>query len=187
MKGIGAWLGSAATAAANLATSAYNALRKALDEHSPSRKSRKSGKNFDLGLGGGIKDNADYAIDAAESMSEGVLDALDVDKIGLTLAGINVPETMERINSAIDDKHFQVAERVIAITAAKERSESVRNRENSNFEFDYKRLAKELSNRPIYVSAQLNGRELVRETAIPMEQMLQENSKLKSMINGGRT
>ena len=120
-------------------------------------------------------------------MSEGVLDALDVDKIGLTLAGINVPETMERINSAIDDKHFQVAERVIAITAAKERSESVRNRENSNFEFDYKRLAKELSNRPIYVSAQLNGRELVRETAIPMEQMLQENSKLKSMINGGRT
>lgn len=93
VNGIGAWLGSAANAAANLAISAYNALRSALDEHSPSRKAKMSGKNFDLGFAGGIKDNEKEAIKAADSMAANTLDVLEgldvsaiADKMRFTVA-----------------------------------------------------------------------------------------------------
>ena len=46
--------------------SAYNALRNALTERSPSRKTKKSGKNFDLGFGLGIDENADVPVKSAE-------------------------------------------------------------------------------------------------------------------------
>lgn len=120
VKGIGDWLKSAAEAAANLALSAYNALKKALAEKSPSRKTKKSGKNFDLGLAVGVEENQKYAIAAAEELSENTLDAIDVDSISEKLSSIDVPAVMARVSAAVDDRHNAISERIIATVEAKQ-------------------------------------------------------------------
>lgn len=79
--GISSWLGEAARAAADLALSAWNSLRQALDEHSPSRKAKLSGKNFDLGFSGGILENKDHAVGAAEEVAFATMEALNMDDI----------------------------------------------------------------------------------------------------------
>lgn len=43
-----------------------------------------------------------------------------------------------------------------------------------------------LSNRPIIVSTAVDGREIARTTAVPMDYEIQRNKKLKTMLNGGR-
>lgn len=123
VRGIGAWLGDAAAAAASLASRAYNALRRTLDEHSPSRKSKKSGKNFDLGLAGGIEDNAKYAVSAAEGLAEDALGALDMSQARDKIKSIDIPEAMSRVYMAVEDRKERIAARMSSGIVAKENAE----------------------------------------------------------------
>lgn len=188
VQGIGAWLGKAASAAAELAISAYNALKHALDERSPSRKTKKSGKNFDLGLGIGIEKNKDYAISAASDLAERTLDALDMDAISAKLKDIDIPGTMARINLAIDDQQARVSDKVVSAAEAKERSNTAEliSALSKSMEIDYKQLGQEMSKRPIYLSAELDKRQVIKLLALPMDQEQQRNSNFKKMLNGGR-
>ena len=113
-------MGKAASAAANLAMTAWNALRNALEEHSPARKPKRSGKNFDLGFGVGIEENADVPVKAVEDMTARALDALDTDALQTKLQELDIPETMSRVYMAVDDKQNQVAANVAAAVKAQE-------------------------------------------------------------------
>ena len=66
--GISSMTSTVYTAAWNLGITAANALSSALDEHSPSKVTGKSGRNFGLGFIGGIEDEMSMARQAAESM-----------------------------------------------------------------------------------------------------------------------
>ena len=120
MRGIGAWLSNAASAAAELAVSAYNSLRKALDERSPSRKTKKSGKNFDLGLAVGIENNKKYAIRKAEELGNDTLEALDLSEVQEKMKGIDVSSVMDKVYMAFDDKKNRVADKMTSAVAMKE-------------------------------------------------------------------
>lgn len=190
VSGIGAWLGKAASAAAELAMSAYNALKSALLERSPSRKTKKSGKNFDLGLGVGIEENKDYAISAASDLAKSTLSALDMDSASLKLKmnEIDIPETMGRIYASIDDRHIRVSDKVVSAVESKERSGTADLVEalSKSVEIDYRRLGQEMSKRPIYLSAELDKREVIKLLAPSMDQEQRKNNNLKKMLNGGR-
>ena len=187
VNGIGSWIASAASKAVQLASGAYNAAKKWLDEHSPSKKTVKLGKWFSQGFGGGIDEDAKIAVKAAEEMAENTLDVLDMRSLSERLKDIDIPEVMSRVYMAVGDRQSQVAERVTAPLVAKEK---IRIAEESNanklFEFDYKRLERAMSKRPIYLSAEVNGREVVKMTAEPMNEKIEENNKLRSMLKGVR-
>ncbi len=186
VNGIGAWLGKAASAAANLALSAYNALRNALSEHSPSRKTKKSGKNFDLGLGIGIEENAKYAVASAEELSKDTLKAIDLEAVSEKLKKIDIPETMARVNMAVDDRQLKAVKRITGDALARDRSLTVEKSADSKvLDIDYKRLGQELSKRPVVVSVGIDKRQIVQTLATPMEQQIKENGNLKTMLSGG--
>lgn len=113
--GISSWLGEAARAAADLALSAWNSLRQALDEHSPSRKAKLSGKNFDLGFSGGILENKDRAVGAAEEVAFATMEALNMDDISrrmqetLALNKSRVAKSfrLESGNSFLNQQNFE--------------------------------------------------------------------------------
>ncbi len=113
--GISSWLGEAARAAADLALSAWNSLRQALDEHSPSRKAKLSGKNFDLGFSGGILENKDHAVGAAEEVAFATMEALNMDEISrrmqetLALNKSRVAKSfrLESGNSFLNQQNFE--------------------------------------------------------------------------------
>lgn len=130
VRGIGSWVRSAASAAAELASAAYNAVRRTLDEHSPSRKTKKSGKNFDLGLGGGIEDNADVAVQAAEKLSERTLSALDLETLQNKIKMLNIPETMATIQTTVNSQANRSAEKAIRAVKIKEDQLWKRNNES---------------------------------------------------------
>lgn len=125
--------------------SAYNALRNALSEHSPSRKAKKSGKNFDLGFGLGIEENAKTAISAAEELSKDTLDALDTDMIFDKLNNIDIPGTMARVHMAVEDRNEKVAEKVTASVAAHEKLMVGGNQNSSVTKEDMRRLLDDIS------------------------------------------
>ena len=183
--GIGAWLKSAADAAANLAISAYNSLKKALDEHSPSRKTKKSGKNFDLGLAYSVKDNADYAISAAEQLGEDTLEALDLDALYEKMKGIDTSEMMNRINLAVEDKQASVSDTVVAGVAAKERERTISNSDaQKTYEIDYKRLGKEMAKRPVVLVVNADKRKIATLMAKPIGEEQEADERLARMMKG---
>ena len=186
VSGIGAWLGRAASAAANLAMSAYNALRGALAERSPSRKAKKSGKNFDLGFGIGIEENAKAAVDSAKEMAEGALDAIDVDALSEKMRSMDVPDLIARMDLAVEDRQSKVVDKVVGAVIAKEKSGLVDEGRGGKLEIDYKRLGRELSKRPVIVSVEMDKREFIRVTAAEMERQIEENIFLKEMLKGKR-
>lgn len=186
VSGIGSWLGRAASAAANLAMSAYNALRGALAERSPSRKAKKSGKNFDLGFGIGIEENAKAAVDSARGMAEGVLDAIDVDALSEKMKSMDVPDLIARMDLAVEDRQSRVVDKVVGAVIAKEKSGLVDEGRGGKLEIDYKRLGRELSKRPVIVSVEMDKRVFVRATAAEMERQIEENVFLKEMLKGKR-
>lgn len=186
VSGIGAWLGRAASAAANLAMSAYNALRGALAERSSSRKAKKSGKNFDLGFGIGIEENAKAAVDSAKEMAEGALDAIDVDALSEKMRSMDVPDLIARMDLAVEDRQSRVVDKVVGAVIAKERSGLVDEGRGGKLEIDYKRLGRELSKRPVIVSVEMDKREFIRVTAAEMERQIEENIFLKEMLKGKR-
>lgn len=148
VRGIGAWLKDAADAAANLAISAYNALRKALDERSPSKKAKKSGKYFSQGFQIGIADGEKKAVSAAEDLAGNTLDALSMDGLAERMRDIDIPEMMASVYMAVDDKQAKVASNMTASVAAKENlawKERDADTSMSLSEEDIKRLASEFA------------------------------------------
>lgn len=193
VSGISSWLGRAATAAAELAMSAYNALRGALEEHSPSRKTKRSGKNFDLGYGGGIEENADVPIKAVEDMTARTLDALDTDALQAKLQELDIPETMSKVYMAVDDKQAQAAANMISAVKAQEDlawKERERNQTVRLSDADIERLAKEISKtvsqRPIVVESVINGRVAAKAIADPMSEELTNSAKFSELLKGNR-
>lgn len=186
VSGIGAWLGRAASAAANLAMSAYNALRGALAERSPSRKAKKSGKNFDLGFGIGIEENAKVAVDSAKEMAAGVLNAIDVDALSDKIKSMDVSELITRMDLAVEGRQSRIVDKVVGPVAAREKSGLVDVDRGGKLEIDYKRLGRELSKRPVIVSVEMDKREFIRATAAEMERQIEENIFLKEMLKGKR-
>lgn len=193
VSGIGKWLGRAASAAAELAMSAYNALRNALSERSPSRKTKNSGKNFDLGLGIGIDENADVPVKAVEDMTARTLDALDTDALQAKLQELDIPETMSKVYMAVDDKQAQAAANMISAVKAQEDlawKERERNQTLRLSDADIERLAKEISKtvsqRPIVVESVINGRVAAKAIADPMSEELTNSAKFSELLKGNR-
>ena len=165
--------------------SAYDALRNALSERSPSRKAKKSGRNFGLGFGLGIDENAAYAVSAAERLSEDALDAVDTDALREKLKGMDVQGLMDRFYCAVDDRNMRVSEKIVASVAEKERRDELSAK--VVVDIDYKRLALEMSKRPLYISTKVGDRELVNVLAVPMEERMRLNQVTKNMLNGRKS
>lgn len=68
---------SAVSAAVSVARKALSALNSALDEHSPSKETTKSGQFFTEGFVQGISKTADGAADAAESVAEEIIEGFN--------------------------------------------------------------------------------------------------------------
>ena len=79
--GIGSWIESAASKAAELAKSAWDSLTGWLDEHSPSRKTRKAGAFFSQGFSIGIEDEIKTASKASEKLADAAMKSLDMSAI----------------------------------------------------------------------------------------------------------
>lgn len=81
VNGINSWLSNASNAGFNLANSAYNAAKRALDEHSPSRKARKVGEFFGEGLALGIEDETKTVKKASENVAKTALSSINMQDI----------------------------------------------------------------------------------------------------------
>lgn len=86
--GIGSWIKGAASKAAEMAKAAYKAAKHALDEHSPSKLTRKLGRWFSEGFGLGIDDEAKSAVQSAEAVAEKAVSAIDAEAIADKLKGL---------------------------------------------------------------------------------------------------
>ena len=106
----------------------------------------------------------------------------------MKLKDIDIPGTMARINLAIDDQQTRVSDKVVSAAEAKERSNTAEliSALSKSMEIDYKQLGQEMSKRPIYLSAELDKRQVIKLLALPMDQEQQRNSNFKKMLNGGR-
>lgn len=189
VSGITGWIGDAISAGASLASSAFNAAKKWLDEHSPSKKTRKLGKWFSQGLSLGIEDETKCVVKAAESVSESALGALDMDSIMDKLKDVDIPETMMQVYAAMDDRQSIVADRIVAEIEGKEAMRSARNTQSDqkyNELLDAVKQMSKLAERPIITSVKIGEREIVRATAIPMQDAIQQNQKLERRLRGER-
>lgn len=189
VSGITGWIGDAISAGASLASSAFNAAKKWLDEHSPSKKTRKLGKWFSQGLSLGIEDETKCVVKAAESVSESALDALDMDSIMDKLKDVDVPETMMQVYAAMDDRQSIVADRIVAEIEGEDAMRSARNTQSDQKYNELLEAVKQMSKlaeRPIIISVKIGEREIVRATAIPMQDAIQQNQKLERRLRGER-
>ena len=90
--GIGSWIKGAASKAAEMAKAAYKAAKHALDEHSPSKLTRKLGRWFSEGFGLGIDDEAKSAVQSAEAVAEEAVSAIDTEAIADKLKGLSTAD-----------------------------------------------------------------------------------------------
>lgn len=189
VSGITGWIGRAVDAAASLASSALAKVKEVLNINSPSKETRKMGYSFDEGLEVGIKKHAKYAIAEAEELAENTLNALDMDSIMDKLKDVDVPETMMQVYAAMDDRQSIVADRIVAEIEGKEAMRSARNTQSDqkyNELLDAVKQMSKLAERPIITSVKIGEREIVRATAIPMQDAIQQNQKLERRLRGER-
>lgn len=123
-------IGNAVSAAASLASRALEAIKSKLDIHSPSKETAKLGKLFSKGLGVGIESEGKMVEESAKNISQTALDALNLDTIDLDglaekLKDIDIPETMMRVNMAVESRQEAVADKVIRGHVAADRMNSL--------------------------------------------------------------
>ena len=123
-------IGNAVSAAASLASNALAAIKSKLDIHSPSKKTKKSGKWFSQGFGIGIESEGRAVEESAKSISQTALDALTLDTIDLDglaekLKSIDIPETMMRVNMAVESRQETVADKIIRGHVVADRMDSL--------------------------------------------------------------
>lgn len=102
--GIGSWIKGAASKAAEMAKAAYKAAKHALDEHSPSKLTRKLGRWFSEGFGLGIDDEAKSAVQSAEAVAEEAVSAIDTEAIADKLKGLDLAEIMPQVYATVADQ-----------------------------------------------------------------------------------
>ena len=80
-EGIGSWVSGVVSKAEELVSGAYNAAKKWLDEHSPSRKTREIGEFFSQGFALGIQDDENMVRSASEDIANTALSSLNMSDI----------------------------------------------------------------------------------------------------------
>ena len=168
--GITGAAGAIVTAAKNAAKKALDAAKNFLGIHSPSTVFRDQvGKNMALGVGLGFEKNV-----PVDEISKSLDNAVDdirskAFKVGLNLITRSLNESAAsriRTGNGIDDDRIR------------------KTREEDKDPIDYKRLGREMGKRPIYVSAKLNDREVVKMTAKPMKEQMDNDEKIRKMLKG---
>ena len=113
---------SAVSAAVSVARKALSALNSALDEHSPSKETTKSGQFFTEGFVQGISQTADGAADAAASVAEEIIEGFN------GTLGIHSESTVAYQSAQWWNRGFQHAmkdERVKTVDEAKKTSDEI--------------------------------------------------------------
>lgn len=107
VSGISDWIEQAAGAAADLASRAYNAAKKWLDEHSPSRKTRKVGRFFSQGLALGIEDEEKMVKKSSENIAKIALNSADLTSVSQRMREVMALNS-SRISQGISRRNIQV-------------------------------------------------------------------------------
>ena len=168
--GITGAAGAIVTAAKNAAKKALDAAKNFLGIHSPSTVFRDQvGKNMALGVGLGFEKNV--PVDEISKSLDNAVDDIHSKafKVGLNSITRSLNESAAsriRTGNGIDDDRIRKA------------------REEDKDPIDYKRLGREMGKRPIYVSAKLNDREVVKMTAKPMKEQMDNDEKIRKMLKG---
>lgn len=168
--GITGAAGAIVTAAKNAAKKALDAAKNFLGIHSPSTVFRDQvGKNMALGMGLGFEKNVPI-FEISKSLDNAVDD-------------IQSKTLRVRLNSITRSLNESATNGIRAgKTVDDDRS---RERQNEDKDpIDYKRLGREMGKRPIYVSAKLNDREVVKMTAKPMKEQMDNDEKIRKMLKG---
>ncbi|MDY2814128.1 MAG: hypothetical protein SOU03_09300, partial [Dorea sp.] len=161
-------------AAANAATDALNWVKEKLGIHSPSTVFRDQvGKYMALGIGVGFEDN--IPVDDINESLEKAINNIDSDSIEVKLGTM-----MKSLQGKAVDSVSISSSNATEATAIRSRSD------NNNPGIDYNRLGKEMSKRPINVSAKFMGREMIKMSAAPMQRQIKKNEALQSMLKGER-
>lgn len=168
--GITGAAGAIVIAAKNAAKKALDAAKNFLGIHSPSTVFRDQvGKNMALGMGIGFEKNVPIS-EISKSLDNAVDD-------------IQSKTLRVRLNSITRSLNESATNGIRAgKTVDDDRS---RERQNEDKDpIDYKRLGREMGKRPIYVSAKLNDREVVKMTAKPMKEQMDNDEKIRKMLKG---
>lgn len=161
-------------AAANAATDALNWVKEKLGIHSPSTVFRDQvGKYMALGIGVGFEDN--IPVDDINESLEKAINNIDSDSIEVKLCTM-----MKSLQGKAVDSVSISSSNATEATSIRSRSD------NNNSGIDYNRLGKEMSKRPINVSAKFMGREMIKMSAAPMQRQIKQNEALQSMLKGER-
>lgn len=183
--GIGSWIKGAASKAAEMAKAAYKAAKHALDEHSPSKLTRKLGRWFSEGFGLGIDDETKSAVQSAEAVAEKAVSAIDTEAIADKLKGLDLAEIMPKVYATAMDQQDYIAGKLTASAAAEEyvrhKKEETTDQLSEN---DLKRLAKIIQSRPIIAEIKLNEKTIAKEIIDPIQEGLDKQKKLRNMIGG---
>ena len=118
--GIGSWIKGAASKAAEMAKAAYKAAKHALDEHSPSKLTRKLGRWFSEGFGLGIDDEAKSAVQSAEAVAEEAVSAIDTEAIADKLKRLDLAEIMPQVYATVADQQNYMERKLTTPVASME-------------------------------------------------------------------
>lgn len=118
--GIGSWIKGAASKAAEMAKAAYKAAKHALDEHSPSKLTRKLGRWFSEGFGLGIDDEAKSAVQSAETVAEKAVSAIDTEAIADKLKELDLAEIMPQVYATVADQQNYMERKLTTPVASME-------------------------------------------------------------------
>lgn len=175
--GISAGSSAAISAAIAVASSALAAAKRELDEHSPSKKTRKFGQFFSKGLALGIKDEEKSVVKSSRNISNAALESIDLSAVSA------------RMREVMAFNASRVANRpATSVMQYKMDNAEIRNLQQQN-QAIMSAVAglSDLAKRPIEVSTTLNGRELIKETAAPMLTEQQRITDFKKLLKGERT
>lgn len=183
--GIGSWIKGAASKAAEMAKAAYKAAKHALDEHSPSKLTRKLGRWFSEGFGLGIDDEAKSAVQSAEAVAEKTVSAIDTEAIADKLKGLDLAEIMPKVYATAMGQQDYIAGKLTASATAEEYARHKKEETTDQLsENDLKRLAKIIQSRPIIAEIKLNEKTIAKEIIDPIQEGLDKQKKLRNMIGG---
>lgn len=177
VSGISDWIGGAINAAANLAANALSAAKRALDEHSPSKKTREFGQFFSKGLALGIKDEEKSVVKSSRNISNAALESIDLSAVSARMREVmafNASRVANRPATSVMQYKMDNAE----IRKLQQQNQAIMSAVAG---------LSDLAKRPIEVSATLNGRELIKETAAPMLTEQQRITDFKKLLKGERT